>query len=80
MIYSILFAGFGKTIYKTFPAASEVNKSTLYNDRRKMGHFTWALVNNGDKEQLIVNLYVVHKVRIHSVLSSDLVGFLHGIV
>ncbi|XP_031568937.1 uncharacterized protein LOC116303521 [Actinia tenebrosa] len=52
---------FGKMIYKTFPAASDVNKATPYNDRRKMGHFSWSLVNNGDKDQLIVNLYVVHK-------------------
>jgi hypothetical protein len=62
------FTAFGKTIYKQYPAVSDVNKSTPYNDRRKMGHFSWVLNHNAeDMDQLIINLYVAHKVRSGSI-------------
>ena len=49
-----------RRIFKRFPEARQVDKETPYNERRKMGHFSWASSLTSD--QVIINLYVVHKV------------------
>lgn len=48
-----------RQIFKRFPEARQVDKETPYNERRKMGHFSWTSSLTSD--QVIVNLYVVHK-------------------
>ncbi|KAL9989607.1 hypothetical protein ACROYT_G004174, partial [Oculina patagonica] len=48
-----------RQIFKRFPEARQVDKETPYNERRKMGHFSWTA--SLASEQIIVNLYVVHK-------------------
>lgn len=52
-----------RKIFKEFPEARQVDKETPYNERRKMGHFSWTI--NESSEKLIVNFYVVHKVCKH---------------
>ena len=49
-----------RKILKEFPEAKQVDKETPYNERRKMGHFSWAVSKS--LEKVVVNLYVVHKV------------------
>lgn len=49
-----------RRIFKRFPEARQVDKETPYNERRKMGHFSWTSSLTSD--QVIINLYVVHKV------------------
>lgn len=49
-----------RRLFKRFPEARQVDKETPYNERRKMGHFTWTA--SLSSQQIIVNLYVVHKV------------------
>ncbi|XP_068739961.1 uncharacterized protein [Montipora capricornis] len=48
-----------REILKKFPEARHADKQTPYNERRKMGHFSWAKSKSLDKT--VVNLYVVHK-------------------
>ena len=48
---------------KEFPEARQVDKETPYNERRKMGHFSWTVSKS--LEKVVVNLYVVHKVSKH---------------
>ena len=55
-----------RKIFKEFPEARQVDKETPYNERRKMGHFSWTI--NESSEKLIVNFYVVHKVCKHFLL------------
>ena len=61
-----------RQIFKRFPEARQVDKETPYNERRKMGHFSWTSSQTSD--QVIVNLYVVHKVcgknTINNIISS----------
>lgn len=49
-----------RRIFKRFPEARQVDKETPYNERRKMGHFSWTCSLTSD--QVVINLYVVHKV------------------
>lgn len=49
-----------RQLFKNFPEARLVDKKTPYNERRKMGHFSWT--SSASSEKIIVNLYVVHKV------------------
>ena len=62
IIYFITVA-LARNLYKLYPRAREVDRCTPYNDRRKMGHFSWIATDMFDKEQVIVNVYAVHKVR-----------------
>lgn len=48
-----------RQLFKNFPEARLVDKKTPYNERRKMGHFSWT--SSASSEKIIVNLYVVHK-------------------
>lgn len=45
---------------KEFPEARQADKETPYNERRKMGHFSWTISKS--LEKTVVNLYIVHKV------------------
>lgn len=49
-----------RKVFKEFPEARQVDKQTPYNERRKMGHFSWT--TSKSLEKIIVNFYVVHKV------------------
>ena len=54
-----------KSVYKRFPEVKTVDKMTPFNDRRKMGHLSWTLSQCSPvKDQVLVNLYVVHKVHV----------------
>ena len=52
-----------REVLKNFPEARQTDKQTPFNERKKMGHFSWAISKS--LEKIIVNLYVVHKVRKH---------------
>ncbi|XP_029180106.2 uncharacterized protein LOC114947635 [Acropora millepora] len=48
-----------REVLKNFPEARQTDKQTPFNERKKMGHFSWAISKS--LEKIIVNLYVVHK-------------------
>ena len=60
---SIICAAFARGVYKQYPEARQIDRDTPYNDRRKMGQFSWTATEVLDRKQVIVNVYVVHKVR-----------------
>ena len=66
---AILSAAGAKSVFRRFPEARQVDKTTPFNDRRKMGYLSWT-AGSADENQVIVILYVVHKV-LHPPTSSS---------
>ncbi|PFX28118.1 uncharacterized protein LOC111326621 [Stylophora pistillata] len=58
-LHSIPPDSVARQLLKNFPEARQVDRKTPYNERRKMGHFSWT--SSASSEKTIVNLYVVHK-------------------